>query len=120
MKRLIQNEKGLSLVEILAAVVILAIVLVSVMSFFTQSAKFTAHNYEKLTNVQVAEDVIADVRIGNYQSNTTLKKDGYDIVINVKAGPESLKLATITVKSPAGAGINEPEFTTEMYFEAKP
>lgn len=120
MKRLIQNEKGLSLVEILAAVVILAIVLVSVMSFFTQSAKFTAHNSEKLTNVQVAEDVIAEVRVGKYQNNSSFKKAGYEIAITINTGPENLKLATIKVKSPTGAGINKPEFTTEMYFEAKP
>ncbi|AIY05107.1 hypothetical protein Plano_1142 [Planococcus sp. PAMC 21323] len=120
MKRLIQNERGISLVEILAAVVILGIVLVSVMTFFTQSAKFTAHNSEKLTNIQVAEEVVAEARVGKYQNNITFKKDGYDIIINISPGPEKLKLAKITVKSPAGAGINEPEFTTEMYFEATP
>ncbi|MGB6407875.1 MAG: prepilin-type N-terminal cleavage/methylation domain-containing protein, partial [Planococcus donghaensis] len=62
MKRLIKNERGISLVEILAAVVILGIVLVSVMTFFTQSAKFTASNHETLTAVQVGEEVVAKVR----------------------------------------------------------
>ena len=46
------HEKGLTLVEILASIVILAIVLIAFMSFFTQSAKFTKFNDEKLTAVQ--------------------------------------------------------------------
>ena len=120
MKRLIRNEKGLTLVEILAALVILGIVLVGVMSFFTQSAKFTAHNNEKLTNVQVAEEVIGEVRIGTYKSDTIFNKGDYAIGIDVETGPGDLELAIITVNSPAGAGINEPEFTTQMYFKASP
>lgn len=117
-KRLIQKENGLTLVEILAALVILGIVLVSVMSFFTQSAKFTAHNNEKLTNVQVAEEVIAEVRRGVYTDDQSFNKDQYSIEIDVKPGPGDLDLAIITVHSPVGAGIDEPKFTTQMYFEA--
>ena len=118
MKRLMKNEKGLTLVEILAALVILGIVLVSVMSFFTQSAKFTASNYEKLTNVQVAEEVIAEVREGAYvRSENFTRDDDYFVEIIIQEGPSNLGLATVTVKSPSGAGIDDPEFTTQMYFE---
>lgn len=118
MKNLMQNEKGLTLVEILAALVILGIVLVSVMSFFTQSAKFTSHNNEKLTNIQVAEEIIAEVRRGTYTSDKRFNKNEYLIEIDIEAGPGDLKLAIVTVNSPTGAGIDEPEFTTQMYFEA--
>lgn len=62
MRKYLRNNSGLTLVEILAALVILSIVLVAFMSFFTQSAKFTAHNYEKLTAVQIAEDIVSIVR----------------------------------------------------------
>nr|WP_251047382.1 type II secretion system protein [Planococcus sp. ISL-110] len=115
-----QNEKGLTLVEILAALVILGIVLVSVMSFFTQSAKFTAHNNVKLTNIQVAEEVIAEVREGAYLSNESFTRDDYLVEIIIQAGPSNLNLATVTVRSPPGTGIDEPEFTTQMYFEESP
>ena len=118
MKRVMQNEKGLTLVEILSALVILGIVLVSVMSFFTQSAKFTSHNNEKLTNIQVAEEVIAEVRLGTCTSNKIINKKNHVIEIEIEAGPGDLKLAIITVNSPLEAGIDEPEFTTQMYFEA--
>lgn len=117
MKRLMKNERGLTLVEILAALVILGIVLVSVMSFFTQSAKFTAHNYEKLTNVQIAEEVIAEIRLGTYTSDKVFNKKNHLVEINIEVGPEDLMLAVITVNSPPNAGIDDPEFTTQMYFK---
>ncbi|TWT08960.1 prepilin-type N-terminal cleavage/methylation domain-containing protein [Planomicrobium sp. CPCC 101079] len=121
MKSLVQNERGLTLIEILAALVILGIVLISVMSFFTQSAKFTAHNNEKLTNVQVAEEVIAEIRQGKYLSDTSFTREGaYKVEIDIKDGPENLELATVVVSSPEGAGIDESDFTTQMYFEVSP
>src|SRR5690606_7901361 len=58
----IKNNKGLTLVEILAALVLLSIVLITFMSFFTQSAKFTAHNQETLTAVQIGEQAVSDIR----------------------------------------------------------
>ena len=117
MKKLFHNERGMTLVELLAAIALLCIVLVTFMSLFTQSAKFTAHNNEKLTNVQVAEDVIADIRQGIYQNSLIFKKDNYTVEITIEEGPVELKLATVTVESPSGAGINSPDFTTQMYFE---
>ncbi|WP_394119702.1 prepilin-type N-terminal cleavage/methylation domain-containing protein [Planococcus donghaensis] len=149
MKRLMQNEKGLTLVEILAALVILGIVLVSVMSFFTQSAKFTAHNNEKLTNIQVAEEVIAEIRPLNFTLNNnnmpardkvleqlveyeslndntyqTEKYNPYKVVVELREGPsgleKQLKKALVIVESPADTGISTPTFSTEMYFEVQP
>lgn len=117
MKKHIKNNEGLTLVEILAALVLLSIVLVAFMSFFTQSAKFTAHNHETLTAVQVAEDVVAEVRTGAYPESHTLSRGEYKIEIVIEDGPEDLKLATISVLSPEGAGINNPEFMTHMYFK---
>lgn len=137
MKRKFQNEYGMTLVELLAAIVLLGIVLVAFMSFFTQSAKFTAHNHETLTAVQVAEEVVGEVRAINKIEG--MKKDNnalqgkkirddknyppYIVTIEEIEAPvlvkEKLKKAIITVKSAPGAGINEPEFQTEMYFKVK-
>lgn len=113
------NEEGLTLVEILAALVILGIVLVSFMSFFTQSAKFTTINYEKLTAVQVAEDVISNVRENGLSSPDykTLYPQ-YTIEIVSSNGPtNNLKRAIVTVKSAQGGRSKESEFKTEMYYE---
>lgn len=118
MKWKLRNEKGMTLVELLIAIVLLGIVLVSFMSFFTQSAKFTAHNNEKLTAVQVAEDVIAEVRQGNLNIPSS-KYENYIVTIKVINGPlyTNLKKAIITVKSDSTRDLKNKDFVTEMYFE---
>lgn len=124
MKKYLQNDNGLTLVKILAAIVILAIVLVSFSSFFLQAAKHTKYNKEKLTAVQVAEEVIADVREGKYQDNDGYSKTigDYKVDIAIGGGPGDLKLkkAVITVRTKSGEGIKKSPFITEMYFEATP
>ncbi|TAA70476.1 type IV pilus modification PilV family protein [Planococcus salinarum] len=117
MKKFWNGQQGMTLVELLAAIALLGIVLFTFMSIFTQSAKFSAHNQETLTAVQVAEDIVAEVRTGTYSVSEDFTRNEYDIELVIEDGPENLKVATITVKSPEGVGINEPEFTTHMYFE---
>jgi len=135
MKRLIKNERGISLVEILAAVVILGIVLVSVMTFFTQSAKFTASNHETLTAVQVGEEVVAKVRgvkslteltvspekfTGNATkvTSTTLHPE-FSITVEKTQGVVTSKLqkVKITVLSKNNTSNPNSAFTTEMFYE---
>lgn len=145
MKKILVKENGMTLVELLAAIALLGIVLFTFMSIFTQSAKFSAHNQETLTAVQIAEQVVSDVRnletifslndIGNYKKVGSFieDKDTYDhFVIKISEEevqvirPDSpataltLKKANISVKAKPGFGINEPEFKTEMYLKAQP
>ena len=94
-----KNEKGLSLVEVLAAVVILSIVLITFMNFFVQSAKHTKFNNEKLTAVQVAEDVVAKVRENKFRDKNVGEKftdnttyEGYDVSIEIEKGPNDVNL----------------------------
>ncbi|EGA88719.1 hypothetical protein GPDM_13986 [Planococcus donghaensis MPA1U2] len=135
MKRLIKNESGISLVEILAAVVILGIVLVSVMTFFTQSAKFTANNHDTLTAVQVGEEVVAKVRevksltelTGSQQKftgNATKVTSGtlhpeYTITIEKTQGVVKSKLQKVRIVVLAKNNASKPNsaFTTEMFYE---
>ncbi|WKA59925.1 prepilin-type N-terminal cleavage/methylation domain-containing protein [Planococcus shenhongbingii] len=142
MKGKYQNEGGMTLVELLAALVLLGIILVAFMSFFTQSANFTAHNHETLTAVQVAEEVVADVRdlseirslkdqkdyklVSNYiEDRTTHEQYIITLTEEIIEVPRQddptkklvLKKAIISVKSRSGYGINEPEFKTEMYLK---
>ena len=120
------NEKGLSLVEVLAAVVILSIVLITFLNFFVQSAKHTKFNNEKLTAVQVAEDVIAKVRENKFKEKivgdvvTDNTYEGYDVSIKIEKGPTDVKLnkAVITVKSNLETGTKKSTFNTEMYYDA--
>ncbi|WP_282019976.1 type IV pilus modification PilV family protein [Planomicrobium okeanokoites] len=145
MKKALFKENGMTLVELLAAIALLGIVLFTFMSIFTQSAKFSAHNQETLTAVQIAEQVVSDVRdletvltlnnVGNYKKVGSLieDKDTYDhFVVKISevevqiTRPDStatalaLKKANISIKAKPGFGINEPEFKTEMYLKVKP
>ncbi|WP_372868372.1 type IV pilus modification PilV family protein [Planomicrobium okeanokoites] len=145
MKKALFKENGMTLVELLAAIALLGIVLFTFMSIFTQSAKFSAHNQETLTAVQIAGQVVSDVRdletvltlnnVGNYKKVGSLieDKDTYDhFVVKISevevqiTRPDStatalaLKKANISIKAKPGFGINEPEFKTEMYLKVKP
>jgi len=119
MRKIKMGENGVTLVEILAALVLLSIVLIGFFSFFTQSATFTKHNKEKLTAVQIAEEVIADVRNGKYQDDTSIIKGDYEVNIVIEDGPADLilKKAIVTVNSLTDMGIKGSSFTTEMYFD---
>ena len=131
MKKQFQNDSGMTLVEILAALVLLSIVLLAFFSFFTQSAKFTQHNKEKLTAVEVAEDVVALLRanmdldeLEEYEVNgdtylNTTSYPSYKVEIKVNNELPELKLskATIKVEPISVDSIKRSPFTTEMYFE---
>jgi prepilin-type N-terminal cleavage/methylation domain-containing protein len=120
------DDNGLSLVEVLAAVVILSIVLITFLNFFVQSAKHTKLNNEKLTAVQVAEDVVAKVRENQFKAKrvgdivTDNTYEGYDVSIKIEKGPKDVKLnkAVITVKSKLETGTKKSSFNTEMYYDA--
>lgn len=145
MKKSFNKQDGMTLVELLAAIALLGIVLFTFMSIFTQSAKFSAHNKETLTAVQIAEQVVADVRdletiyslagSKNYKkvSDSIEDKETYDH-FNIKVTEKNVqvvrqdmpsrslvfKKALVSVKAKPGFGINEPEFKTEMYLEVLP
>jgi len=125
------GESGLTLVEVLASLVILTIVFISFFAFFTQSATFTKHNKEKLSAVDIAESVVADIRhykniskliefsrnaAGEYENTTSYP--GFKVKIEENNGPvDSLTKAIISVETDTDIGVKGSSFTTEMYFE---
>ncbi|OLS36329.1 hypothetical protein BTR22_12570 [Alkalihalophilus pseudofirmus] len=56
------NNNGLTLIEVLASMVILSIVIISFMTFFSQSMMFSSKVEDRLTAVNLAEKVLVDVR----------------------------------------------------------
>ncbi|MEH7156909.1 type II secretion system protein [Neobacillus drentensis] len=58
MKGNLHSQKGLTLVEVLVSIVLLAVVLTSFLSFFTQSALFTKKNEQKLETMATAQKYI--------------------------------------------------------------
>ena len=59
---LLRNEKGMTLIEVLAAFIIIAIILVSFATFFTQNAKSASYNNGKLVVTNLADAVLAKVQ----------------------------------------------------------
>lgn len=58
----IANEKGLTLVEILAALVILGIVFVGFMTIFPQMTTFNEKTEEKLESINLAKVELVDIK----------------------------------------------------------
>lgn len=55
-------NKGFTLIEILVTLVILSIILLSFMSFFSQSSLFTQKNNEKLSAINLAQETIVTIK----------------------------------------------------------
>lgn len=71
----ILNQKGLTLIEILAAVVILMIVIVGFLSFFSQATSHSRITEDKLTAINLAEKVLVERKeIGTKIINREIKK----------------------------------------------
>ncbi|WP_226036522.1 type IV pilus modification PilV family protein [Aquibacillus saliphilus] len=56
------NNNGFTLVELLAAITILSIVIISFLGFFSQSTLFSSKTDDKLTALNVAERILSEVK----------------------------------------------------------
>jgi type II secretory pathway pseudopilin PulG len=64
----LNNEKGITLVEILASVTILSIILISLMGFFTQMGMMNKNNGDKTQAINTAKQVLLE-----WKDSSTLK-----------------------------------------------
>lgn len=62
MKNLKENQKGLTLVEILATLALLSIVFVGIMSVFSQMTLFNDKTYEKLDTMNLARQEMSELK----------------------------------------------------------
>ena len=80
------NDKGLTLVEVLAAVVILGILFVGIMSIFPQMTLFNAKTETKLDTMNLARQEMAELTMpGNKNIDGTIRFDAKFIWSNVLA-----------------------------------
>ncbi|MGG3560463.1 prepilin-type N-terminal cleavage/methylation domain-containing protein [Neobacillus rhizosphaerae] len=135
----LRSQKGLTLVEILVSIVLLAIILTSFISFFTQSALFTKNNDQKLDTMQTAQKIVNLVEIeitkqdliDNFIINTSeqviktpLTKteiEGliddtidprYDVTVEIsKNSSQNLIMFKIIVQDPTSAGNKSETYT---------
>lgn len=58
MGKKLDDQKGITLLEVLLSIVLLVIVLTSFAGFFTQSAMFVKKNEDKISTTQTAQQIV--------------------------------------------------------------
>jgi prepilin-type N-terminal cleavage/methylation domain-containing protein len=108
MKENFHSQKGLTLVEVLVSIVLLAIILTSFMGFFTQSALFTKKSEQKLDTMQTAQKYInliekyiysEDLSTYDLTQKVTLSKEQLDLLLDLDTpilSPYTIKAEILT------------------------
>ncbi|WP_262174253.1 prepilin-type N-terminal cleavage/methylation domain-containing protein [Saccharococcus sp. Marseille-Q5394] len=78
LKSYLVNNRGMSLIEVLASLVILTIIFVSLSHFFFQASLFSVKVEDQLTSINIAEKVLHDVK------TSTVKSTGKNVSIDGK------------------------------------
>lgn len=73
----LEDEKGFSLVEVVASIVIIAIVLLSFAQIFIQTNRTSVLNNEKLVVVNLADAALAKLTSQTFPKQTTADLDAY-------------------------------------------
>jgi len=70
----LKNQKGFSLIEVLAALVIITIILLSFIQVFIQTNKTSHYNNERLVIINLADATIERLKVSNFvkKKNTNL------------------------------------------------
>ena len=64
--KIVKNNRGITLIELLVSITILGIVLLSFMNFFLQSSTYTNNNQKKTVGVNVARNVLMFMEKQNF------------------------------------------------------
>ncbi|MFJ7727116.1 type II secretion system protein J [Neobacillus sp. NPDC097160] len=94
MKENFKSQQGLTLIEVLVSIVLLAIISTSFMGFFTQSALFTKKNEQKLDTMQTAQKIINMIEV-DLTKQDLLDNSFIDASGNVLNKPKTLSAANI-------------------------
>lgn len=97
------NNRGLTLIELLGSITLLGIVIVSFFSIFSQSTIFSSKVEDKLTAINVAENVLSDIKNNNanYGSPCNINGKYYYPNVTYPAGTDAenqLDLERVDIK----------------------
>ncbi|MBD8038249.1 type II secretion system protein [Solibacillus sp. A46] len=70
--KVLQKENGFSLIEVVAAIVIIGIVLLSFSQIFIQTSKTAHKNNEKLTTINLADAMLVRLKAESFIHNQTI------------------------------------------------
>lgn len=107
------NQKGFSLIEVLAALVIITIILLSFIQVFIQTNKTSHYNNERLVIINLADATIERLKVSNF-----VKKENTNLSDYFTSQPSSINIngKTYTIKINASQSNYVPSNAT--YSEA--
>ncbi|KMJ60294.1 hypothetical protein AB685_05620 [Bacillus sp. LL01] len=115
-KQNIHNQKGLTLIEILASIVILGIILTGMLGFFSQMVKYSSHADNKITSINLAEKMLSEYKTTNsYGSEHTINGKNYYVEITDLSAHQSMELMPLVVKVYTDPSFSPASLTTEIY-----
>ncbi len=110
MSTILNKEKGMTLIELLSALVILSIVLIGFFSVFVQSANMQTSNEDHLVATNLARKALEDVR--------QINKPNFDIGHYTHFNKEnSPSISSVNEK---GQFISHPSFYLQLQFKHEP
>ena len=104
--------RGMTLIEIITSMVLMISIMLSAFVFVTNTDKSKINLNKNTTAIQIASDVIEDMRAGTYDSivNDTALLDGTFTVYRMVDDSGSYKNVTVMVKWPQ----DNPKHTTSL------
>ncbi len=98
----IDNEKGLTLIEVLVSITLLSIVIITFLSFFTNAFRFNSINDDSIQAMNIAREQQALIKEESWNDITstypmttdyyvqTINQPDYDIKISINIIPENI------------------------------
>ncbi|MFC0270175.1 hypothetical protein ACFFIX_01705 [Metabacillus herbersteinensis] len=77
MKNILSSNKGITLIEILASLLILSVILLTFLAFFTNAFNYNSINADKLKTVNIAREIETELK-----NHAAIR----NIIINMKVG----------------------------------
>lgn len=114
------NQKGLSLLEVLISITILSILTITILSFFNQAYDYTKRNQDKTVGINVARNILYYIEQQDYQDiydtyTTELNPLGTDPKIELtKASCSKFSSNTKVCEDFFSTRINNAQFDTTV------
>lgn len=86
--KFVNNERGVTLIELLISIIILSIILLTFMTFFTNSSKYNSISKEKFDATNLVRETKENLKVNEQ------KADLQNLIKSVKAGPPDFQMAS--------------------------
>ena len=113
---LIRNDKGVTLIELLASIVILSIVIIGFLSFFPQTLLLSTKVEDRLTGLNVAEEVLNEYKETNIWKDVVSvnNKQYYTKVVYIHE-QSVLNLTPVRVEIYSNVTFSNSTFISSIY-----